>query len=804
MKFVRLIIILLMAVNVVACNINTMYNARNYYKSAQNRPLNANGKPSAQAVDDYTKAIKKCGIIISERKKGAQLDDAVFLMAKALYYKGNSAFQAKDQFNNLVNAFPNSPFVPESHLFLARVLRELNQPKDAERKLEEFVSNSRYRKQHPKALLLMTDFAIQDKDYIKAQYWLERIIRDYPKTKEYRQAYFLFGKNYYEQKNYVASLEAFEKMEGSRGIDKNMKLDTRYYIALNQLELGDLDKAWRSTTSLLRAESRPDKLPLIRLTKVRILFAKGETEDAEKEVDELTKAYPRTESSAAAYYYLAEHQYYNIGNHALAAATYSRVRSEFPSSAFATISQSKSTAVNNVSPRANLNSETGLKQFLDYHYQAAESFLSQLNLPDSAIAVYNKVIAERDSLSLKRLAILAEVDGLNSTIDSLQIAIALDREAVLSDSVDLMDASIIDTLEAAPDSIDNSILEQVEVNDVKTVPDIDSDSLSTSGYGLMPQTEAVSDTVAVVADSMAVLDSLVNVVDTLVVADEEKEPQSDEEGITEIIPEDEEPQLSETAQAMQQEIAAIETQLKNRRNKIKVYDDLLLQFDTEIVPFCLFAIGSVLKDKYPDREENAAIYSKLHDNYPDNKYTRALRALQQGQAVRIIDPIEEREEAKLDSLFGIINTDPVAALAGLEEMRVSSLARLKLAATFRLGWYYSFDAPDTIKAVPYLKEVLDTTGATEYIALTRRFYDGRKFLLRNPLPGVDSLAVTDSTIVVDSLQAFEAYPATADSINSVVEPPATEPELTPELGQPDNHTPSESSPVIKEEEAPLE
>ncbi|MDD3235974.1 MAG: hypothetical protein PHH43_06565, partial [Candidatus Cloacimonetes bacterium] len=101
----------------MACNINTMYNARNYFKSAQNRPLNTNGKPNAQAVDDYTKTIKKCGIIISERKKGAQLDEAVFLMAKALYFKGNSAFQAKDQFQNLLLGFPNSPYVPEAHLY---------------------------------------------------------------------------------------------------------------------------------------------------------------------------------------------------------------------------------------------------------------------------------------------------------------------------------------------------------------------------------------------------------------------------------------------------------------------------------------------------------------------------------------------------------------------------------------------------------------------------------------------------------------------------------------------------------------
>jgi hypothetical protein len=58
-KILGLTLVLLI---LAACGIdNTMYNAQQYFKTAQERALNANGRPTPQAVDEYTKTIKKCG-----------------------------------------------------------------------------------------------------------------------------------------------------------------------------------------------------------------------------------------------------------------------------------------------------------------------------------------------------------------------------------------------------------------------------------------------------------------------------------------------------------------------------------------------------------------------------------------------------------------------------------------------------------------------------------------------------------------------------------------------------------------------
>ncbi len=743
MKLRHLVLCLSLLVVLFSCEVNTMYNARSYFKAAQERPLSNQGRPNSQAVEEYTKTIKKCGIIITERKKGASLEEAYFLMAKALYFKGNSAFQAKDQFENILLLFPKSRYVPESHLFIARILREINQKKEAERRMEEFIRNPRFTREHPKALFLMADFAIKDKDYIKAQYYLERIIKEYPKTKEYREAYFLFGKNYFEQKDYARSLEAFEKMQNARGIDKQLKMDGRYYIGLNQLELKQTDKAFKTAKSLVKNETRLDKIPLVRLLKARTQFALGDSVAAKEEIDYITKNFMRTESSAAAYYYLAEHQYYQAGETAKAVASYNRVRTEFTGSALAVEGQNKATALGKVNPPANLNSESNLNQFLDHHYNAAESFLGALALPDSAISRYQRVIAEKQVLAVR--------------LDSLNVKLNSDRTAL--DSLNALIAANPEPIDSLVASIPDSLAEDLEQ-------------------------QALTDTLLTRADNSQ--DSL--------------------------------------ALDLNQQKSKLESETTALQNRIDKLTETLDRFEKEITPFCLFAIGSVLNDYYPEDKRNRETLVSMQQDFMDNKYTKALAALQNGQPIRLIDPREERQEAKLDSLFGVLSTQPDSALVALEELTESEYPGVKVAANYRLGWFYSFEAIDTLKAVPYLKAVLDDPNAGDYATVTRRFYDGRQFLLREILLDVvtdaDSNAVTVGdtlrtwrfptpaeifSSLPDSLQIYRGIPPLVDSLSKDLQnntPPA-EPGPLPEVEKPIDQQTENPKDAIKEE-APLE
>ena len=695
---------LLMGLLIASCGLNnTMYNARKYFRAAQARPLNSNGKPTPQAVDEYTKTIQKCGIIITERKGSPIIDDALFLLARALYYKGNSAFQAKDQFEALIAGFPQSPHVPEAHIYLARVLRQINRPQDAEKLLEGFVRDARYLKHHPRALLVLAEFEIGDKDYARAQFWLQRIITDYARTPEFREAFFLFGKNYYEQKDYNASLREFEKFVSTRGISKELRLEGRYYMALNLLELGELDRSYKLVASLINEESRPEKLSQVRVLKARLLLAGSDPAKGVTEVDDISKAYPRSLSSAAAYYYLGDHHFYRDKDITKATTAYNKVRTEFPASEFVAPSQQKVTALNQIKQNQNLSVTGNLQQFVDYHLLAADNFTNAFALTDSALAMYDRVLrapaplrVERDSLGIRMDSLQARADSLDLRITELEAILAAKAPAAYEQNEDSEAVAGLETPESPDPSTETSV----------------ADTLWLPGPAdsLKPDVQKPAGT-----DS------------TLVAAVEDP-----------VVKELEKLRSSRTQTG---------TQLASVNTRIKELDGILTRFDSEILPLVYFAKASLLKRKAAPETSLREIQGIMESQFPNDKYTNALRMLIAGQPIRLVDPEEDRQASRLDMALGLFPTQPDSMRVLLEELAESPYSDIRLRANFRLAWFYSFDLADTTGAKVYLDKVLEHPQGGDFATAARKFYDGKHFKFPKPAP--DSLAQVDSLSVDD-------------------------------------------------------
>ena len=714
---------------------NTMYNARKYFNDAKSRPLTANGRPSSQAVDEYTKAIKKCGIILSNKKRNAKTDDALYLMAQALYLKGNSAFQAKDQFEALIAGFPDSPFYGESHIWLARVLREINQPEQAEDLLEDFIRDPLQKKLHPKALLTLADFEIKDKDYHRAQYWLEKIITDYPKSREYREAHFLFGKNYYDQQEYPASLQEFEKIIDSRNISKEMKLDAKYYAALNLYELKRYDEGLKLVRKLLKDEYRPESISQASVLRVRLLFATGQDEEALKLAENVSKDYPRTASSAANQYFLGEYYFYRLGDLEKAGVAYNKVRSELVGSPYSEISQRKNTAVNQLKQGSGVNPRAGLQEYLDYHLAAAENYLSPFDLPDSALMLYQRLIDSQAGIQAEHDSLFLLLPGLEAELDSLSLLLS---ELALQDSLDAEKAD-----------------EQPELE------------------------------TTLAADSLAVADSLFTQLDAEQAADSTavaSEPDKQELEVLEpdIPPADslaagleggQEPKpefAAERRRKLEAEKAALQTRINQCGTRLEDLAEMLRRYSAEIIPMAMFSKASIHNRRGGQQERVQEIYAGMEEQDPRSKYTTALASVLRGEPARLIDPEEDAEEKALDHALGLSEAAPdsmVAILGGLTESQYHSV---KLRANFRLGWYYTFAAGDTARARPYLEEVLKLEQSGDYASLTRRFFNGKDFSLNQDLlerwqAAAKSSAAADTLAAVDdSLKAQEEEKGSAD------------------------------------------
>ncbi|MDD4223859.1 MAG: tetratricopeptide repeat protein [Candidatus Cloacimonetes bacterium] len=936
----KIVPLLLLGLALASCmQVNTMYNARKYFNAAQARPLNANGRPNNQAVEEYTKAIKKCGIILSNEKRDSRTDDALFLMARALYYKGNSAFQARDQFESLIEGFPDSPFVGEAHIYLAKVLRDINRKEEAVNVLQEFILEPRHKKLHPRGLLTLAEFNIADKDYLQAQYWLSRIITDYPKSEEYREAYYIYGQNYYIQGDYQAALEEFQKIAKDRRIAQAMKLDARYYVALNQYLLGEFEQSRKTLQKLLKDELRPDKLAQARVLQARLLIAQGEADNGLAEIEEISKLYPRTLSSAEAQYYAGEYYFYQARDLDKAGTAYNKVRSEFANSELAEPGQQKASAVNQLKTTVSFDPQSNLQQYVDYHIAAAENYFNVFSLPDSALVMYQRVIDSRDSLVTLRDSLVMQVEARQGVVDSLGIALAALPEPVAADSLALPADSLeiaetsspatLDSLdvleilpeqEAASDSLDavkifpgtEAITDTLEVPELTVAEEAVSDTLDSAEVlpdqesvpdslqipELTVEEEAVSDTLNIaevlpdqetIPDSLEIQEITVEeeaVPDTLDIAeilpDQETIPDSldtaeifpDQEAVTEpleipelivegetlpdsldileIFPEPEtladslglegvagaasavsdslaeltgeeqEPDIEELRQRLQRELTAADAELEGARDRLGTLDDQLKRYERELIPLALFSQANIHSRSGPDRSSMEAIYADMSERFPQNKYTNALQDLLAGEPVRLIDPEEEAQELLLDRAFGLAESSPDSMLVILAELAESDYLPISLRANYRLGWYHTFEAPDTTAAKPYLDKVLELQQSGEYVGVTSRFYDGSRFRLNKFDEMLDSLAVADSlaeladsTAAADSLKLEDGQPAELEpepeiEIGDEAPPPELEegestdttlveesPE-EPELPEPDPEEPLPEQPAPEE------
>lgn len=775
-----ILLLLLIGLLAFSCGLNnTMYNARKYFEAARERPLNANGHPNPQAIQEYTKAIKKCGIILSREKTGRNTDDALFLMAKALYYKGNSAFQAKDQFEALINGFPESPFYSEAHIYLARVLREINRKEEAETLLETFVNDPEHEDWHPEALLTLTEFEIEDLDYNRAQYWLEKIITQYPKSDEYREAFFLFGKNYFIQEDYAASLREFQRISTARRIPQSLKLEARYYIALNQFLLGETDESWKTIIKLIRDENRPEELSQTKVIKGRLHFARGEDEDGIAELEGVTQAYPRTESSSQAQYYLAEHYFHQAKDLDKALAAYNKAKSEFSQSELAETAQQKAAAINQLKQGSTLDQEANLQQFVDHHIAAAENYYSQFALRDSAIVMYQRLIDSKDSLSVLKDSLNALARDKQALIDSLTAQLELLPEPVSEDSLEITDSlaamdeivpqdslAMADSLKTIPGQ---EMQEQAPADSQKVVaedePTAETDDAANAGAAdeigsgaVIPEADSLNMTeLEEVSDSTSLPDSLGGSPEDM---NEPEIPDSSavaEEGEDTKPP----PDPAEQRRILEQRLTAAQTELSALESRLASLDGIFQSYEQEYIPLALFSQANIYNRSGADSTLIEAIHTRMEKEYPGNKYTNALEAMLTDAPIRLVDPIEEAQELRLDNALDLAETQPDSMLVILNELTESEYTPIKVRANFRLGWYYTFEEPDTTLARPHLEEVLNLEQQGDYAQMTTRFFDGSKFNL-NPF---DELAA--SIAEADSLKMLREMEAQADSLDKI-------------------------------------
>jgi len=311
---------------------NTFYNAQKYFESAEKtRQKQQKGRgPGLEVpqirIPDYDKAIEKASKILELYPKSRYVDDALMIIGKSFYYKGEMR-KAQRKFEELLSHFPKSSFAAEARLWHIRCLIHLQEYDRAERELREFLGDKRYRKFWKDAGLLLGDLFFKQGDFETAIQEYRQALRKIRNRTIQARAQFQIGECYFLLEDYERAAAAYL---GVRKFKPNP--ETGFQAELNYgkslRHLGRYEEALRVFKRLLGRTIEKEKLGEIYLQIAICLEEMGRVGEALKGYQDVISDYSRTLAAAEASYRLGMALLHRKGDFRQAKKNFDQVRSQ--------------------------------------------------------------------------------------------------------------------------------------------------------------------------------------------------------------------------------------------------------------------------------------------------------------------------------------------------------------------------------------------------------------------------------------------------------------------------------------------
>jgi len=713
-KFISLLIFILILSS--CAYFNTFYNARKFFKAAQDQPLKENGKPNSTAIQNYTKAMKKCGLVITNYKNSKYADDALFMLAQCLFYKSTNYSQSIEKFKDLVKFYPESEFVPEAHLYIAKANYLFNNKEEAYRIIKDYSLNPDFKENHPQAILLLANYYLTDEDYIEAEYYFHKIIDEHQKSEEYESAFLALGKSYHNSKKYEKSNEVFFSLLESK-LPRNLKFDARYYIAYNYLLLYQYEKAFEFSTNLIKKEYREDKISRVQIIKARCQANLDQTDDAITLFDMIMQDNPKSKLSAEAAFYMAETYFRIIHDYTKAIEYYNIVSKENRDSEFIETAISKSVVASQIIQYYDPDENITPEELVNQQFRLAEFYLETLEMPDSALFVYDNIIAYKNKL-------LLDIDSLNFELTDIQTSD--DSTVVIPDSVIVLYNNLIgqknnigseiDFLEAQIEksSKQDSLikLDSLKIQNQK-IPEEDVLHLSKQ----KDEASATFDSLVVQIDSLLVSHSLLQA-DSLYIPESQKT-----------------------------------NQLEQMNIKISRAEEILEKYENEFIPFAHFVKIWIHKFAYNDSLKADEILYLLKEEFSQNKYTHAAVSLLNDEEIEFITPEEKQEILDYQNALDLLVNEPEETARKLSIIAENPEHKFYEQASYSLGYINYFILSDSTSAKSYFDKILEEKDASQYSNNIKTFYDGVNFMKLQQLPYLTELAEAERAKELEEAEA---------------------------------------------------
>ncbi len=305
---------------------NTFYHAKEFYEDAERKRADVppERRPTI-GLDLYEKSMKKCAKVIVEYPDSKWVDDAILLMGKCMYSKGDY-LAALGKFNEVKRYYENGGNVDEAEFFRAKSLIALGRHDEAVRILDHFRSEGGEGRRE-EAIFLYATVEYEREHFEESAAGFARFLEVGRERDERDRALYLLGDSHRQIGNYEESYRAFQQRLDNALLSQEERLKTSLDLTEVLVEEGRFEDAYRELEEIRKdVTAREDSLK-IDFRKGGGLLAEGRIDDAIALYEASLKEAPSSEVAADMAYSLGELYLEYYGQKDSAASAFRKVTS---------------------------------------------------------------------------------------------------------------------------------------------------------------------------------------------------------------------------------------------------------------------------------------------------------------------------------------------------------------------------------------------------------------------------------------------------------------------------------------------
>ena len=287
---------------------NTFYNAESAYKKAlqiiEETPNSLDEKLPSQADKLLVDAIQNSKLVISDFPSSKFIDDAIFIIAKASFLKGEITV-AEKHFNMILEIYPESKYYNDSEIWLAYTHLRMGMIDSCINQINKIQSQNPTKNEHLYIIHnVLAEVAIE-RDSLEQIYYHYEVAAEYAMTNSKKTL--IYGKltELAENENDKFRASIYLEELGKVAPDK-IRLDSKLEWITYQRELGEYDNIIDQINSLLSQSEFQNVYIQLELELAKVYLDINDFSTSKEIFLQMVETYSKKNETAEAYYHLGK------------------------------------------------------------------------------------------------------------------------------------------------------------------------------------------------------------------------------------------------------------------------------------------------------------------------------------------------------------------------------------------------------------------------------------------------------------------------------------------------------------------